>query len=169
MLQVDPNELARGPVDTAGELAGDDPAFAGLGIAFASPVRVAGRLQEAGEGRFYWQGSLRTVVAGECRRCLAPVTMPVTAEFGALFSQGADAEDDPDCYAVSPDASVIDLIPAVREELVLAAPAFLECRVDCKGLCPRCGRDLNLGPCDCPPVTDPRWAGLGALKDKLSR
>jgi uncharacterized protein len=169
MLKVDPNELARGPVDTPGEIAGDDPAFAGLSIQFASPVRVVGRLQETGEGRFYWQGSLRTVVAGECRRCLAPVTMPVTAEFGALFSQGADAEDDPDCYAVSPDASVIDLTPAVREELVLAAPAFLECREDCKGLCPRCGRDLNLGPCDCPPVTDPRWAALEGLKDKLSR
>ena len=169
MLQVDPKELARGPVDTPGEIAGDDPAFAGLGIQLASPVRVVGRLQEAGEGRFYWQGSLRTVVAGECRRCLAPVTVPVTAEVGVLFSQGADAEDDPDCYAVSPDASVIDLIPAVREELVLAAPAFLECREDCKGLCPRCGRDLNLGPCACPPATDPRWAALEGLKDKLSR
>ena len=168
MLQVDPKELARGPVDTPGEIAGDDPAFAGLGIRLAKPVRVAGRLQEAGEGRFYWQGSLETRVAGECRRCLTPVEAPVRADIGALFAQGADAEDDPDCYAVSPDARVIDLIPAVREELALAAPEFLLCREDCKGLCPRCGRDLNSGPCDCPPVTDPRWAGLSGLKDKQS-
>jgi uncharacterized protein len=97
------------------------------------------------------------------------VTVPVTAEIGALFSQETDAEDDPDCYPVSPDASVIDLIPAVREELALTAPDFLLCREDCSGLCPRCGRDLNTGPCTCPPDTDPRWAGLAGLKDKLSR
>ena len=169
MLQVDPKELARGPVDTPGELPGDAPVLDGLGFQLAAPVRVAGRLQETGEGRFYWHGSLQTVVAGECRRCLVPVSLPVTAEIGALFSEGADAEDDPDCYPVSPDASVIDLTPAVREELALAAPAFLLCREDCKGLCPRCGQNLNTGPCNCPPVTDPRWGGLAGLKDKLSR
>ncbi|HEY6784308.1 MAG TPA: DUF177 domain-containing protein [Gemmatimonadales bacterium] len=169
MLQVDPKELARGPVDTPGEIAGDDPAFAGLGLQLVAPVRVAGRLQEAGEGRFYWQGSFRTEVSGECRRCLAPVTVPIAAEVGALFSQETDAEDDPDCYAVPPDARVIDVTPAVREELALTAPEFLLCREDCQGLCPRCGRDLNMGPCDCPPVTDPRWTGLAGLKDKLSQ
>lgn len=169
MLQVDPKELAGGPVETPGEIARDDPAFAGLGVTLGAPVAVAGRLQETGEGRFYWQGSLRTVVEGQCRRCLAPVTLPVTAQIGALFSQGPDAEDDPDCYAVSPDARVIDVTPAVREELALTAPEFLLCREDCKGLCPRCGHDLNQGPCACPPATDPRWAGLEGLKSKLSR
>ena len=35
------------------------------------------------------------------------------------------------------------------------------------GLCPRCGKDLNAGPCDCPPAVDSRWRGLAAVKDKL--
>ncbi|HTY07465.1 MAG TPA: DUF177 domain-containing protein [Gemmatimonadales bacterium] len=169
MLQVDLNDLARGPVETPGEIAGDDPALAGMNLRLAAPVRVTGRLQEAGEGRFYWQGSLRAVVTGECRRCLTPVTAPVTADIGALFSQESDASDDPDAFPVAPDASVIDVTPAVREELALVAPEFLLCREDCRGLCPRCGHDLNTGPCTCPPVTDPRWAGLAGLKDKLSR
>src|SRR2546422_6619926 len=41
------------------------------------------------------------------------------------------------------------------------------CRDDCRGLCPRCGKDLNAGPCGCPPAEDQRWKGLAALKDKL--
>jgi uncharacterized protein len=169
MLKVDLRDLARGPFETTGEIAGDDPLFEGLNVKLAHPVRVTGRMQAAGEGRFYWQGSLETLVTGECRRCLNPVTAELRAEAGALFSQDPDAQDDPDAYAIPLDAAVIDVTPVVREELVLAAPAFLLCREDCRGLCPRCGRDLNAGACGCPPVTDMRWQGLAALKDLLSR
>lgn len=170
MLEIDLRELAHGPVETEGELAGDDPLFADLGLTLAEPVRVRGRLQAAGEGRFYWTGSLRTVVGRTCRRCLAPVTTPVAVQVGALFSQGPDAGDDPDAYPVAPDARHIDVRPAVREELILAAPEYVLCREDCRGLCPRCGKDLNAGPCGCPPQTrrpDGRWQGLAALRDTL--
>jgi len=166
MLQVDLRELNRGPVETRAELAPDDSLFAGLGFTLAEPVNVSGRLQATGERRYYWNGRLRTVVNAECRRCLKDLTLPVAAEVGALFSQEDDAEDDPDAYPLPPDADVVDLTPAVREELVLAAPQFVECRPDCKGLCPRCGQDLNLGPCDCDTATDPRWAALEPLKGK---
>src|SRR2546422_8461128 len=79
MLQVDLRELARGPVETQGQLAGSDPLFEGLDVVLAEPVRVAGRLHAAGEGRFYWRGSLNTSMAGQCRRCLVPVPVPVVA------------------------------------------------------------------------------------------
>ena len=167
MLQIDLRELARGPVDTRGELAQGDPLVEGLDVALAAPVTVGGRLQATGEGRFYWHGSLRTLVRGECRRCLVPLSLPVSADIGALFSQDPEALDDPDSYAVAPDATEIDLTAAVREELILAAPRYALCREDCRGLCPRCGQDLNAGPCGCPPATDLRWQGLAALKDKL--
>src|SRR5438132_11545444 len=72
MLQVDLRELARGPVETQGQLAGNDPLFEGLDVVLADPVHVAGRLHAAGEGRFYWRGSLHTRMAGQCRRCLVP-------------------------------------------------------------------------------------------------
>ena len=65
-------------------------------------------------------------------------------------------------------ARSLDLRPAVREEWLLAAPAFVLCREDCKGLCPRCGADLNEGPCSCTKTEiDPRWASLAALKGRL--
>lgn len=167
MLHVDLRDLARGPVETKGELAPDDPLFQGLEFTLAQPVVVGGRLQATGEGRFYWHGTLRTLVSSECRRCLKPVSIPISSDVGALFSQDADAQDDPEAYPLDPDAHEVDVRPAVREELVLVVPRFVECREDCRGLCPRCGKDLNAGACGCPPTTDLRWAALASLKDKL--
>src|SRR6058998_160157 len=170
MLQVDLRELVRGggaAVETQGELKQDDSALEGTGITLREPVAVRGRLQSIGEGRFYWQGTARAVVQGECRRCLTPVATPLQLEIGALFTQDPDALDDPDSYPVAPDATEIDVTPAVREELLLAAPRYVLCREDCKGMCPQCGQDVNAGPCGCSPVTEARWQPLKALKDKL--
>ena len=169
MLRVDLRELAQGggAVETRGELKQDDPALKGTELGLLEPVVVEGRLQSIGEGRFYWQGSARTVIAGDCRRCLTPVTTPLELNIGALFTQDPDAQDDPDSYPLAPDATEIDVTPAVREELVLTAPRYALCREDCPGLCPQCGKDWNTGRCSCPPVSDARWQPLQALKDKL--
>jgi uncharacterized protein len=168
MLRVDLRELAQGrAIETRGELKQDDPVLDGTEVRLQEPVVVQGRLQALGDGRVYWQGTARTVVAGECRRCLTPVETPLQLEIGALFTQDPDAQDDPDSYPVAPDATEVDVTPAVREELVLAAPRYVVCRDDCKGICPQCGKDLNAGPCDCAPVTDARWQPLKALKDML--
>src|SRR5438876_11417503 len=168
MLQVDLRELSSGPVDTHAELAADDPLFEPLEVALAAPVRLLGRLHDAGEGRFYWRGSLRTRVAGECLRCLAPVAVAVAADIDALFTQDPDALEDPDSYPLARDATQIDLRPALREELLLAVPQWVVCRDECRGLCPRCGKDLNAGPCGCAPTpVEGRWQALVALKSKL--
>jgi uncharacterized protein len=96
------------------------------------------------------------------------VATPLQLEIGALFTQDPEAVDDPDSYPVPPEATEIDVTPAVREELMLAAPRYVLCRDDCKGFCPQCGKDLNAGPCECAPATEARWQPLKALKDKLS-
>ena len=168
MLRVDLRELVRGgAIETRGELTQDDPALAGTDILLQKPVVVAGRLQSIGEGRFYWQGTAATVTQGECRRCLTPVASPLRLDVGALFTQDPDALDDPDAYALAPEATEIDVTPAVREELLLAAPRYVLCREDCKGLCPQCGQDLNAASCGCAPIIESHWQPLQALKDKL--
>lgn len=167
MLQVDLRDLRRGPVDTTGQLAPDDPLFAGLEVELAEPVLVKGRLQGTGDDRYYWSGGLQTTIRTECRRCLKDLVLPVAAEVGALFSQEPDAADDPDAYPLPGDAVVVDITPAVREELLLAVPRFALCRPDCRGLCPRCGQDLNAGSHECSAPADARWAPLAALKQKL--
>ena len=59
-----------------------------------------------------------------------------------------------------------DLTELFTTALVLSMDAKHVCSEDCKGLCPKCGRDLNNGPCDCRPETDPRFAVLEQLLDK---
>lgn len=168
MLRFDLRELAQGPVETQAELSPQDPLFEGLEATLAEPVRVDGRLQGTGEGRYYWHGHLHTTVAGECRRCLTTVRAPVAVEVGALFTSDADAADDPDAYRLQSHDTEVDLRPVVREELALAVPRFVLCRDDCRGLCPSCGKDLNAGPCGCQPTGDPRWRSLADLKSKFT-
>jgi uncharacterized protein len=124
-------------------------------------VHVQGRLSGAGHGRFYFTGTLDGTVHTECRRCLAEVDVGVSSEVQLLFAEAGldDAEED-DVVPIPPGARELDLRPALREEWLLAVPAFALCRDDCKGLCPTCGIDRNTGACECATASDPRWAGL---------
>jgi len=157
MLRVDIRDLQRGPVRTEGQLPPDDPTFQGLGLDLVGPVVVHGQLQATGQGEYLWRGDLHGVVRGECRRCLTEVLDEVdVAVDAAVFSSDPDAVDDPDFYLLSDRAASVDVGVVVREELALATQAtLLLCRDDCAGLCPRCGADLNAGPCACHTPAEP--------------
>lgn len=157
MLRVDLRDLQRGPVRTVGQIPADDPAFQWLGLDLAGPVAVQGQLQATGEGEYLWRGSIRGAMHGECRRCLTDLTSDVDIEVdAAVFSTDPEAADDPDFYPLSARASAVDVTDVVREELALATPGhLLLCRDDCAGLCPRCGADLNAGPCACRAPAEP--------------
>ena len=162
MLRVDLRDLSAGPIETVGEVARADPALASLGLELLEPVRVSGRIMASGPGSYYWEGRIRTRVAGACRRCLEPAAVTLDQPVRLLFTEDQGA-DDPATVIVPPRVGELDLTDAVREELILAAPEFPLCREDCCGLCPRCGADLNRGPCGCRPETDPRWSALNGL------
>ena len=149
MFEVDIRELRRGPVDTTGTLAPDDPVFQGLDLNLAAPVAVAGQLQETSEGEYFWRATVSGAVRSECRRCLVEITTPVELDLNVMFSTDPEAADDPSVYPLDASSRAVDVRPAVREELALTVPAFPLCREDCAGLCPRCGADLNAGPCSC--------------------
>ncbi len=92
---------------------------------------------------------------------------PASEEVHLIFSEAGDDEaEDPDVFVLPPNAAELDLRPAIREQWLLAAPSYVLCRDDCKGLCPRCGADLNAGACACLPEADGRWEGLQALRDQ---
>jgi len=162
MLRVALPEARAGAVETVGEIAPGDSLMADAEWPLAEPASVTGRFSGAGEGKFYWKVRIETVVRAECRRCLTPVDVPVRVALGLVFSAGGDAPEDDGCYVIPPRTQVLDLSDAVREELLLAMPHFVECRPDCRGLCPRCGANLNDGPCGCAKHTDPRWDALRA-------
>jgi uncharacterized protein len=162
MLRVALAELRAGAVETEGEVAPDDPLLDGAEARLVEPLRVTGRLSAAGEGRYYWRVTFVTTARMECRRCLAPVDVPVRESAGLIFApRGAGSDES--CYLIPERTHVLDLSEALREEFLLALPRFVECRSDCRGLCPRCGANLNEGPCGCAPAADSRWDALRAL------
>ena len=155
MLRVDIRDLDRGPVKTVGEIESSDPAVAGLGFAFGEPILVSGELQKAGEGEFLWRGRIHGVVLDECRRCLTDVRQELDVPADVLFSSDPEAAEDPSVYPLPVSAAQVDVTAAVREEVALAVSPLVLCREDCAGLCPRCGADLNAGPCDCARSAEP--------------
>jgi uncharacterized protein len=157
MLRVDIRDLQRGPVTTDGQLDPADPAFEGLGLNLAGPVRVHGQLQATGDGEYLWRGHVHGMLSGECRRCLTEVRNELDIDVhAAVFSTDPELADDPDFYPLAERAATVDVTDVVREELALAAQAqLLLCREDCAGLCSQCGADLNAGPCDCHTPAEP--------------
>ncbi len=134
-------------------------------------VRVTGRLSVAGPGRYYFSGRIEGQVGTECRRCLTDVEATMAEDAHFVFAEAGDAEveGDPDVYHLDPRSQELDLRPAIREQWLLGAPAFVVCRDDCKGLCTGCGADLNAGQCGCAaPSTDTRWDALRGIREERS-
>ena len=161
MLRIDLGEVRAGAVETSGRVEPSDPLWNGADVALAVPLTVEGRLSRAGEQEYFWHARMETVLHLECRRCLAPVDVPFSQALDLLFIAGAEAlDEDAGCYVIPSRTAVLDLREAAREELVLRVPQFVECSPDCRGLCPRCGANLNAGPCGCRRERDPRWEAL---------
>ena len=161
MLSFDIGSLQSHAAAVDGELAPDDAIWQEGDSRPAGPVRVTGRLSAAGPGRYYFSGHVVGTVDAECRRCLTDVSERVAVESHLIFAE-ADVEDsdDADVFVLDPGARSLDLRPAIREEWLLAAPAFVVCREDCRGLCPQCGADLNEDPEHAHATTDARWDTL---------
>lgn len=169
MLSFDIRSLEWQAAHVDGQLAPDDAVWEDGDVRPTGPVRVEGRLSAAGASRFYFSGRFRGETEMDCRRCLKDVRVPVEEDAHFIFSsEGEDSSDDPDVYPFDPHAHLLDIRPAVREVWLLAVPGFVQCRDDCKGLCPACGVDLNDETCDCVPVgSENRWGALRAIRDEL--
>jgi uncharacterized protein len=138
-------------------------------------------------------GSATVPLAGECARCLRPLTTSVTASFTELYLYAdgrrthdkherhdkhdrrnsrewleEDTEqDDEERYL---DGDLLDLEPVLRDAVVLALPMSPLCLQDCPGLCVECGVPLaDAGPGHGHDSPDPRWAALEQLGDQPTR
>jgi uncharacterized protein len=103
---------------------------------------------------------------GPCYRCLedAVLEAPISArEYQATNPEGSDELRTPYLHDDS-----LDLAGWARDAVALALPDKILCRGDCAGLCPVCGKNLNMEPHthDEAP-TDSRWAALESLREKL--
>ena len=169
MLRVDLGQLGReGSVVVEGSLPGDAELWKDIGFAWVGDVVVQIRATYAGSGEVVVRGSANGTLRQECRRCLDSVETPFARDLTMVFvSEPSGDEDDGGVYAFEPEGSELDLSEAVREEMILAVNPYVVCDPECRGLCPKCGANLNEGPCDCTDdEIDPRWAALQDLKSE---
>jgi uncharacterized protein len=170
MLRVDLGRLAReGSVLVEAQVPADDALWQGGDVRWSGPVDVRLRASYAGTGEVVVRGRVSGRLALECRRCLQPVTEELDDELTLVFDSGASGEDtdEGDAFVFDPAGGSLDLGEAVREEVILAMNPYVVCDPACRGLCPRCGANLNEVSCDCAEeAVDPRWEALRALKGR---
>lgn len=103
---------------------------------------------------------------GPCVRCLkdAVVDLPIRVREYQATNPG-EAEELQTQYVRE---NRLDLSDWARDAVALELPEQILCREDCAGLCPVCGQDLNENPHEHEDErTDPRWAALEGLREKL--
>ena len=104
-------------------------------------------------------------VHGPCFRCLADSVLDVPIAVREYQATNADTDELRTPYIAD---GKLDLTAWARDSIALALPEQILCRPDCAGLCPVCGRDLNVEPHEHEQETvDSRWAALEALRDRL--
>jgi uncharacterized protein len=166
------NKLPPEGLDLSFEIA--DPARAGIsvGVRLEGPIRAQFAVQPLGS-EIRVAGTVRAAVRLECSRCLTPFVLPIESEVGVSFAPPSSvAPDDEHQHELSQDELEVeplvgggaDLRGVIAEQIHLALPLKPLCSEDCRGMCPRCGREITAGACGCaPPAGDPRWEALKKL------
>lgn len=129
------SEGARLPFSFDVDLSGYDPAF--------SCVTVEGTLRNT-VGVMTLNAVIKGICTACCDRCLKPTELSLQAEIRTVITPDSSEDE-----SVSVSDGKIDLERTAYDALVLALPAKILCREDCKGLCPVCGADRNEGSCNC--------------------
>jgi len=107
----------------------------------------------------------------ECDRCSREFIAEVRTNYQMVYLFGNEPEenDNINLSFLPHDADKIDITKDVRDYALLAVPMKRLCKEDCKGLCIKCGKDLNEEQCSCKnEITDDRWKPLIDLKNKLN-
>ena len=142
--------------------------FGGSDYRFSEPLSVKGGVSNTG-GALSLKADVSGVMTTQCARCMKDIDVPI--EFTISETLMRSDEVDGDLGTVSEDDDVIvfegntvNLDEIIENNLIMnLSPRYL-CRDDCKGLCPKCGKDLNEEICDCKDdEIDPRWAALADM------
>lgn len=91
------------------------------------------------------EGKVKTVLNLNCDLCLSAFETKLDFDFNEVYSETPD--EDQEIWELSD--KTIDLKPAVIANIMLNLPMQVLCSDDCKGLCPKCGHNLNDGDCGC--------------------
>ncbi len=135
---------------------------------YLEPVAARGEIVNTA-GVLTARGEISARMRCVCDRCgrefeltrRVEVDTPIVPE-----SECSDGEGDYESEAYPMEGDWLDIDDLLETEFILDMPTKFLCREDCKGVCPKCGKNLNDGECDCRPDVDPRFAALAQLLDK---
>ena len=131
----------------------------------SEPVLASGTVRNTA-GVFVMKGEISTCIHGVCDRCAADFSRQVNIPLDVVLVRELANEDSEDEEVFPMVDDNADLEEIVRTVFVLNLDSKLLCKPDCKGICCRCGHNLNEGPCSCEKELDPRFAALRQLLEK---
>ena len=131
----------------------------------SEPVLAEGTVRNTADV-LMMKGTVTTCLHGVCDRCASEFTREVQIPLDVVLVEEFSNEDSEDEWVFPLDGDEADLEDIVRTVFVLNMDSKLLCSQECKGLCCRCGKNLNEGPCGCTKELDPRFAALRQLLDK---
>lgn len=128
------------------------------------PVTASGTVRNTA-GVLVMTGTISTTIHGVCDRCARDFAQSIAYPIDVVLVTELSSEEDEDEWVFPLEGDSADLEDIVRTVFVLNMDSKLLCKPDCKGLCCRCGKNLNDGPCHCQKELDPRFAALQQLLD----
>jgi len=135
---------------------------AGLGsfsVTEKSPVEFT--FTNIGVGKAKVEGNVKLTFATECDRCLAEVPTVLDLQFDRVVTAPDVTEDEEDERPDYMEGYQLDVEAFVYSEILINWPVKILCKEDCKGVCMKCGQNLNMRECGCDTfVPDPRMAVL---------
>jgi uncharacterized protein len=126
------------------------------------PVQIEGSVTNHA-GALVLEGTASSLLDLVCDRCGKKFSREKVVELNCLLAAELEDEENDEIYLL--EGNEVDLDEVAGTAFILAMDTKNLCSDNCKGLCAKCGADLNNGPCGCRPEVDPRLAALAQLLD----
>jgi len=127
-----------------------------LNFIFVNGINIQIEIFKTGENIFIIKGLINTSLRMSCIRCLDDFDFSLGTEFQYNLCPSSKRELLPEMEINKRDLDLfyyqedsIDILPLIREQVILNIPSYPLCRESCKGICPHCGLNLNQGSCQC--------------------
>jgi uncharacterized protein len=142
-----------------------------IDFAFERPLHTEAKVLKIGQS-FFLNGNVETTLRLTCSRCLNDFSLPISSSFDLTLSPLEKALTEEEVELKEKDlesnffeGGQIHLSEIACEQVFLEIPYKPLCRGDCRGLCPVCGKDLNLSACHCVPEnSESAFSALKHLK-----
>ena len=126
------------------------------------PVQIEGSVTNHA-GALVLEGKASSLLDLVCDRCGKRYSREKVVELNCLLAAELEDEENDEIYLL--EGNEVDLDEVADTAFILGMDTKNLCSDNCKGLCAKCGADLNNGPCGCRPEVDPRLAALAQLLD----